>query len=326
MQPELTQIDDVVSLLRSRGYLRPEEGVRPLAGGVSALVAVVEGGVEPWLVKTPLSQLRVSDQWLAGRERGANEAAILSVLGGALGPVRIPRLRFFDEESVVLGEEFIPPPALNYKEELLAGRAHREAATQLGQGLAHLHRLSVPGSLRGPGPRRLFDALRLDPYYRTTAERRVELRADLTRLVEETIAVGTPTLVHGDLSPKNVLLTPSAPVLLDWEVVHEGDPSFDRGMMGAHFMLKAILHQARTRTHAVVQAAEGFWRSYDGPAPLDMSIRHAGGVMLARLFGKSPVDYLEDEDSRDRARRIGARALSGDVRDIEAFLALIEEE
>jgi 5-methylthioribose kinase len=277
------------------------------------------------VIKVPLGQLTVDDEWLADRSRGANEAAILGALDGQLGPVRTPRLLFFDDENVLLGEEFIAPPTLNYKDELLVGRGHAQRASALGLALAQLHRMEPPGVLEGPGPRDLFDALRLDPYYRVTAERRPELRDDLLALVEETLNVTRPTLVHGDLSPKNILVTPTSLVLLDWEVIHVGDPAFDRGMMGAHFLLK-LIHLGSENNAMVMKAARSFWSAYEGAADEERSLRHLGGVMVARLYGKSPVDYLTDDESRQRAHRIGAAALGGEARTLDEVFALLGGE
>jgi 5-methylthioribose kinase len=145
-------------------------------------------------------------------------------------------------------------------------------------------------------------------------------------LVADTADVQRVTLVHGDLTPKNVLVTSDAPVLLDWEVIHVGDPAFDLGMMGAHFMLKALYHGVNQTTHPLVDAARGFWMAYDGPADLGRSFRHTGGVMIARLYGKSPVEYLVDESSRRRALRIGTSALGGDITSVESLLGLLEDD
>src|SRR5450631_3251613 len=170
MQSALTNFDDLMSALRLTRRVDDSQHMRPLAGGVSALVAVIEGGDDPWVVKAPLGQLSVDDEWLVNRDRGQNEATILDLLKGQLGPVRIPRLLFYDSSLVVLGEEFIAEPTLNYKDELLAGRGHHEVAHSLGVALGVLHRLVPPLDLSGPGPRRLFDELRLDPYYRRAAQ------------------------------------------------------------------------------------------------------------------------------------------------------------
>ena len=326
MQSVLTTFDDVLVALRTSKRMTGNDRLRALTGGVSALVALVEGDGQPWIVKTPLGQLTVSDEWLVDRQRGANEATILELLDGQLGPVRTPRLLFFDEDLVLMGEEFIAPPAVNYKEDLLAGRAHLEVAVALGKAVGELHRLSAPPMLVGSGPRELFDALRLDPYYRMAAQRRPDLREGLLDLVHDTIAQPLRSLVHGDLSPKNILVTSSAPVLLDWEVVHTGDPGFDMGMMGAHLLLKAIYLEVRDAGHDLVEALRQFWTSYDGPADVEQSIRHTGGVMLARLYGKSPVEYLNNDVARDRAHRIGARALSGRITTVASLLSLIEDE
>jgi len=326
MQSVLTNLDDVVAALRSSKRIGDGDHLRALTGGVSALVAVVEGGAPPWIVKTPLGQLTVSDEWVVDRQRGANEAAVMAFLGGRLGPLRTPRLLFFDEAFVMMGLEFVSPPTWNYKDELLAGRSHVNVARSLGEALGQLHQMSAPPALAGTGPRQLFDALRLDPYYRVTAQRRPDLRDDLLRLVDDTIEQPLRSLVHGDLSPKNILVTASEPVLLDWEVVHTGDPGFDLGMMTAHYLLKAIFHGARDASDDIVEAARQLWSFYDGPASVEQSIRHTGGVMVARLYGKSPVEYLQDDGVRARAHRIGARALSGRLTTVDALLALIEEE
>src|ERR1700722_20169854 len=97
MLSAVTNFSDLVTTLQLTGRAGEGERVRELAGGVSALVGVVEGGREPWVVKAPLGQLTVNDEWLADRSRGANEAAILAQLDGQLGPVRTPRLLFFDD-------------------------------------------------------------------------------------------------------------------------------------------------------------------------------------------------------------------------------------
>ena len=325
MNDELTTLDDVVAALRSLHRWRESNEIHPLTGGVSALVALVEGDDEEWIVKVPLGQLTVSDEWLASRERGANEAEVLRLLDGRLGPVRTPRLLFFDPTFVLMGVEYVRPPALNYKEELLAGRVHADAARRVGEALGVLHGLVAPDSLAGPGPRQLFDELRLDPYYRMTAQRRPELRESLMALVEETAATRL-SLVHGDLSPKNILVTESEPVLLDWEVIHVGDPAFDRGMMAAHLLLKICYHGVRDAAHPLVGALAGFWDAYRGPAPEEHSLAHLGGVALARLYGKSPVDYLRDEAARERAHRLAVEALTGAARTMASLIEAVTSE
>ena len=109
--------------------------------------------------------------------------------------------------------------------------------------------------------------------------------------------------MHGDFTPKNVLVTGGPPVLLDWEVIHAGDPAFDLGMLTAHLLLKACL------IPALWPARPRPGRAYRGPADPARAVRHAGAIMLARLWGKSRVEYLTAEPVRVAAAAIGGRAL-----------------
>ena len=107
--------------------------------------------------------------------------------------------------------------------------------------------------------------------------------------------------------------------MLDWEVVHVGDPAFDIGTMGAHLILKALRQGPDVADEALLESVRCFWRSYSGPADLSRALRHTGAVMLARLHGKSPVEYLRDDSSRRRVQWIGERSLRGEFDGIEAM-------
>lgn len=287
------------------------------------MVAVVEDEESKWVAKSPLQRLAVADEWIVDRQRGGNEAAILCFLDGCLGPLRTPRLRFFDAGSAILGEELIAGESLTYKDELLAGRSHPEISKALGAALSELQRLDPPDTLSGDGPRALFDGLRLDAYYRVSAQRLAEHRDSLFDLIADTLAASPRTFVHGDLTPKNVLVTDDTPVLLDWEVVHVGDPAFDLGMLTAHLLLKAIRGNAKGGVEPILEDAREFWVAYEGPASRRRALRHTGAIMLARLYGKSPVEYLVSPTAREQAYEVAERALSGDVDEIEDLMEFV---
>jgi 5-methylthioribose kinase len=306
-----TTVADIRALSVEAGWVGPAAVFTELAGGVSSVIASVRDGDTALVVKSPREQLAVATEWRASRRRGAFEAAALSLLEGRLGPVRVPRLLFFDADLILLGEELIDGPCPTYKTELLEGRAHGQLAARLGQGLSILHQMTEAPGIDADEGRELFDSLRLDPYYRATARLHPDLSPALLGLVEETCAVPGPSLVHGDFSPKNVLVTPDAPVLVDWEVVHLGDPAFDVGMLSAHLLLKSVSDRLRTASEQILDALLAFWRAYAGPADPGRSLRHTGGIMLARLYGKSPVEYLPGAGERARADAVGRAALSG---------------
>ena len=316
MRPEadgddLDEAAELHSFIRLRSAPGPRPRLEALAGGVSSVVIAVHDGAGGWLAKTPLAQLAVADEWRADRSRAGREAEVLKLLDGSLGPLRVPRLVAADPVRHLLAMELIGGAVRSWKVALLAGEVDAATAAALGQGMSSLHRRPVPEPLSGPAARALFETLRVDPYYRTTAERVPALAVALGHLIADSAeaAVVAPALVHGDLNPKNVLLTAGAPVLLDWEIAHAGDPAFDLGMLGAHLLLKGCRDGADPGPYT--GAVTALWDAYSGPARRDLAVRHTGGILAARLFGKSPVDYLPRPRERVRAMALARMALSG---------------
>ena len=325
MADEASHADDsfetVLAALRAAGRIGGHSTVRRLSGGVSSFIAVVDEDRDPWVAKAARNRLDVREDWLADPRRAAREGAVLRLLDGSLGPLRVPKVYRVHDDPPILELEWLPPPAANWKAELLAGRVDLPVVTALARGMAVLHRLDVPAGLAGADGAALFETLRLDPYYRHVAARRPEHAAALTELIADCTSAQPAQLVHGDFTPKNVLATGGPPVLLDWEVIHAGDPAFDLGMLGAHLLLKACLTRPVTAS-PVWAAAWELARAYNGPADPGRAVRHTGAIMLARLWGKSPVEYLTGEPERSAAAAIGSRALYGGH---ESQAALLED-
>jgi aminoglycoside phosphotransferase (APT) family kinase protein len=203
----------------------------------------------------------------------------------------------------------------------LEGRVDVEVARKLGEILATWHSRTFGSG--GPGGSdeirerfndlEAFDQLRVDPYYRTTMVRMPELASEIDQYVSA-MSLNRSALVHGDFSPKNVLVGPAVSTVrhvwvIDFEVAHYGDPAFDLAFMLNHLMLKAI-HQP---AYSYQECAEEFLDSYRGligEDRLDVGyvIGHVACLMLARVVGKSPAEYLTD-DGRTHALAIGTRML-----------------
>jgi 5-methylthioribose kinase len=107
-------------------------------------------------------------------------------------------------------------------------------------------------------------------------------------------------LVHGDYSPKNVLIREGTLVLLDHEVIHFGDPAFDLGFSLTHFLSKA--HHLPGMREGFADAAKFYWATYrevveELPWAADIeerAVRHTLGCLLARVAGRSPLEYLDE--------------------------------
>ena len=316
---EQDSFETVLEAMRAAGRIGGHSTVRRLSGGVSSFIAVVGEDGDPWVLKAARHRLDVRDDWTADPRRAHREGAILAALDGSLGPLRVPRIYRIHHDPPVLEMEWLPPPAVNWKAELLAGRVDLGVVDALARGMAVLHQLAVPAPIADPAGAGLFDSLRLDPYYRHVAARRREHAVALERLIADCTGYRPARLVHGDFTPKNVLATDGPSVLLDWEVIHAGDPSFDLGMLSAHLLLKACRDRSAPG-NPLWRAAAVLARAYDGPADPGLAVRHTGAIMLARLWGKSPVEYLTGEPERAAAAGIGARALHDGYGSLTALL------
>ena len=309
---ELLTEATVAAYVARRGIVSHGEplSVQPLGGGVSNVVLAVESPHTRVVVKQSLPRLRVADEWLANRERAVTEAEALR-LAAQLTPDAIPRVFDVDPVECALVMELAPPGWLTWKEFLLAGEADAGVAARVGSLLAAWHRETMGGGTGAFSDQTVFDQLRVDPYYRTLARRRPELAPEIERHVERMLATRL-CLVHGDYSPKNVLLGDGGLWVIDFEVAHVGDPVFDLAFMLNHLFLKAIHRPAGEESYRACAAA--FWDAYreEVAASLVSTGRHLFGhlgcLMAARVDGKSPVEYL-DESGREAARRVGASLL-----------------
>ena len=247
-------IEDPAALLR---YLREQAligtGESPtlhtLAGGVSnRTVLVRRQSGEDWVLKQALAKLRVEVDWFSAPERIQREAAGLRWLGEII-PGHVPQFVFADEKQHILGMSAIPQPHQNWKVALLDGKTCIEQARDFGRLLATIHSAVArfPELCDVFADRRFFEELRLEPYYSYTASQVPQAREFLEQLIDDT-RVRRLALVHGDYSPKNVLISKGELILLDFEVIHFGDPAFDIGFSMAHFLAKAyFLPESRSR-------------------------------------------------------------------------------
>ncbi len=311
---DIEQPDGLIEWLRSTGRIGPAEspGVRTLTGGVSnRTVLVSRSNGESWVVKQALDRLRVKVPWFCSPERIHREALGMRWLATLAPTGTIPDLVFEDREHHVLAMRAVPQPHANWKDLLLEGTVDPDHVRQFGLLLGSIHRRAWLAARRLEsvfGDTTFFENLRLQPFYGYTAEVVPRAAPFLNDLSTETrgIRVG---LVHGDYSPKNILVHRGLLILLDHEVIHWGDPMFDVGFALAHLLSKAH-HDVRKR-EALAGAAVLFWEHYQFSAcdclthsdQQARATRQALGCLLARAAGKSPLDYLNPEQ-RDRQREV----------------------
>ncbi|MGH9432870.1 MAG: phosphotransferase, partial [Terriglobia bacterium] len=212
--------------LADAGIVSPEGEltVQGLGGGVSNIVLLLEGPAESgprWVMKQSLGKLRVKDDWRSGRERTFREAESIQKLHAVLPRGSVPEIIYVDCQNFIFIMTAAPSGSPTWKDLLLSGQVDPSVAAEVGKLLARM----IVASRQDPGfqqrfeDRTVFDQLRIDPYYRTTAARRPEVAPALHALIQDSWRIRT-ALVHGDYSPKNILLVGRRIFLIDFEVVH----------------------------------------------------------------------------------------------------------
>jgi aminoglycoside phosphotransferase (APT) family kinase protein len=300
------------SVLARAGLIGAGETPRmdALTGGVSSDIWRVDLAKGPVCVKRALARLKVAQVWEAPVERNRYEAAWIRFANEA-APGAAPALIAEDAGAGALVMEFLDPARHKlWKSELRDGRADPAFAAAVGARLAAIHAASAGrADVAAMFPTDdIFYAIRLEPYLVATGRAHPDLAPAFDALVKRTAATKR-ALVHGDVSPKNILVGPRGPVFLDAECAWYGDPAFDLAFCLNHMLLKCLWTRA---------AAAGFLASFDALAAAyldgvrwepreEIEARAASllpGLFLARVDGKSPVEYLTDEAPKQRVRRV----------------------
>jgi 5-methylthioribose kinase len=300
-------------------------------------------------VKQALPRLRVAEEWLATPQRIAREAAAID-LAGSICPGSVPRVVYLDLASHLLVMTRAARQARTWKADLLAGRIDRAVAERAGQLIGRWHAVTAadPDLVTAFSDTEAFVQLRIDPYHRTVASRHPQLAGRI-----EELAAGLldrpQCLVHGDLSPKNVLVDVEDRLaevgtavqtgadaeadagvahqiwLIDWEVAHLGNPIFDLAFVLCHLRCKA----ARCPADAgrLAESAGAFLGAYQAEAAAVWATVDEGELaaqtaclLLARVDGKSPVEYL-DPPAQQLVRQVAVGLLRAGNPGLDAIFA-----
>jgi fructosamine-3-kinase len=312
--------DEILAALTRMGLMRG--GTVPgerLTGGVSSDIWRIDLPGGPICVKRALAKLNVAAEWHAPIERNLYEARWMQ-RATAAAPGSAPRLLGQDEASGALAMAFLPPADYPlWKAQLRDGHADSAFAARVAQTLARIHAATArdPAVAEEFPTDAIFYDIRLEPYLTATGRAHPDLAARLDDLVRTTQA-NKRALVHGDVSPKNILVGPDGPVFLDAECAWWGDPAFDLAFCLNHLLLKCLWTPRATPGFlACFDALAGaYLAGVDWEPPAGLEARAAAllpGLFLARVDGKSPVEYITAEADKDRVRRVGRALLARPV-------------
>ena len=303
-------IDEIRAALADMGLVDADAHypLSALGGGVSCDVYLADLPSRQIVVKRALPKLRVAADWRAPPERSEAEVAWIRLVAG-IDPKRVPGILGEDHKRHIFAMEYLPPEQFPLWKTLLAdGRIDAGFAAKVGTELAGIH-ASTAGRedvARAFDNRAQFRALRIEPYLLFTANRNPDV-VEAIEQIADGIATSRIALMQGDISPKNILCGPDGPVFLDAETACYGDPAFDLAFCLNHLLLKGAWHPQHADALAAAFMAlksayfdGASWESRDG---LDhRAARLLAALLLARVDGKSPVEYLTDERSKEFVR------------------------
>ena len=302
---------EILDALRRMQLLGATGGER-LTGGVSSDIWRIDLPAGPICVKRALAKLRVAADWHAPVERNVFEARWMRHAEGFA-----PRLLGQDAASGTLAMEFLSPADHPlWKNQLRDGIADAGFAARVAEALVTIHaKTAADPTVAAEFPTdAIFYDIRLEPYLVATARAHPDLADRLLALVAATQA-NKKALVHGDVSPKNILCGPAGPVFLDAECAWWGDPAFDLAFCLNHLLLKC-LWTPRARSgflHCFDALAGAYLRGVVWESADALERRAAAllpGLLLARVDGKSPVEYITAEAQKDQVRRVARASLA----------------
>jgi aminoglycoside phosphotransferase (APT) family kinase protein len=302
---------EILQALRRMSLLTDDEPVKmtALTGGVSSDIHLVETASRRFCVKRALARLKVASVWEAPLGRNAAEASWMRAIAQWL-PNAVPEILGEDSAIGLFAMSYLPPESNPvWKAKLLAGEVDLDFAERVGRDLATIHRLSavdasIPGKFANDDT---FEQIRLEPYLRATARNHPDLASQLNALADVTLETKS-ALVHGDVSPKNMLCGQSGPVFLDAECAWYGDPAFDMAFCLNHLLLKGARRGVARGPYlaAYRRLVSAYLAGVDWEASQAVEQRIATllpALFLARVDGKSPVEYLTHEDEKAAVRR-----------------------
>ena len=345
----LREIDsaNVVEFLHSTGRIARDNPieVRQLAGGVSneVLLVTLPARGERFVLKQARGRLRVEQEWLCPVERIWREVEVLRICGELLASseeqnaAAVPQVLWEEKGNYLYAMTAAPGGNRTWKAILLSAElSESEAIARIcGSLLGQLHAASWQDAAiaRRLDDRTYFEQLRLDPYYRQAARVHPDLRPELEGLIDS-VWQHRRCLIHGDFSPKNLLISPGEVLLIDFEVGHFGDPAFDLGFFLTHLVLKGIW--AGERRDEYLTLITQFWETYRTRLELRVAfaevadleqrmLRNLAGCLLARVDGKSRVEYLS-LPAQDKVRSIARRWLVKPPQTLRAAVELASAE
>lgn len=330
---DLENREQMLAYLKNKQVINDQDGYRVdyCRGGVSCVSALIEIPGKTLLVKQGREKLAVKEEWLADPGRMAIEARANDFYHTCI-PESAPAVLFYDEENCVLLRDAAPAGCRMWKEDLLDGILDFGIAAKTMEALATVHNRSAGKEdiKKDFSDYSIFYQLRISPYIEFLVTKYPELSETAKGMIKR-MEQNKRVIVHADYSPKNILVLPDRSIcILDYEIAHYGDPAFDVAFYTNHIVLKSahLTHMSGAFLNMLLHMTGTYFGMVDfmEPAALEAQCMDMLAVlMLARIDGKSPVEYIVSEQTKVLVRNMAFQLLRRKITGYKDAVALFWE-
>ena len=300
--------------------------VEPLKGGVSCEIYKVDTTTNSYCIKKALKKLRVEKDWYADPIRSYYEYLWLKKTKKIL-PSSIPEVISYNRMKNYLIIEYLNMSRYsNLKEDLLKGKVDLNNLNKLAKKLIYIHK-----NLKSNYNKKIFQThnfnfikLRINPYLLELNKTYPELK----KYINETVNLlrnNQHTVIHADFTPKNILVSKNKQIILDAETANYGDPSFDIVSLINHLIIKLLFVNKNKKNF--VLALKKIFNTYHSNVTweekqdiIQRSKTLLPLMILARVDGKSPVEYIKNNKEKNKLRRIAVDLIKIQNYDFDTFV------
>ena len=304
---------------------------KKLTGGVSSEVYHVKTNKNNYCIKRSLKRLLVKKKWIANTNRIKFEYLWLKHCQNILKR-NIPNTYEFNNKKKYIVMEYLKTSQYKTLKQLYFNKIiNINTIRSISKHLYKIHSNSNNYKTKKTfeGNYKNFYDLRLDPYFNEVGRVYPKYKGYIKKINENYIKHSN-TLVHGDFSPKNILVGKNKIIYLDAECCNFGDPVFDLVFFTNHLLIKSIFF--KDKSQEFIKLYISFYKEYlsnlstkNFNSYIDRIIKMTPIMLLSRVDGKSPVEYINKVKIKNIIRKKSFLLLDSKISSLNDIIKVINE-
>ena len=296
-----------------------------ITDGVSSDIWYIKTINRAFCAKRALSKLTVKEDWHAPVSRSNYEAKYFEVCKKII-PESFPKVLGHDKRKYILAMEWYDSKTHEvWKKKLLSRKVDQKDTEEVAEILGKIHSVFYKDKEieKNFNNDKTFHDIRIEPYLLFTSKSYPNFQKEFLDMAEN-LKKNKRTLIHGDFSPKNILISKTKPKILDAETACWGDPTFDLAFCLNHILLKSILQRKYNinYTPLLLSFVNTYFNKFKAESKKNMLaklFKLLAMLLLARVDGKSPVEYLKSKD-KIIVRNLGKNLLEKNITTVSEMM------